>query len=214
MVNQINKNDSTVFQNLKLFFSKSSTIFSDNQNGIQTKLISQSYIQDVLISLIGHQKLIRNSTNKFWVYDNFIYRTLNDFVHNDFFLNKIAEIKEYCTILGSQFLKFDPLFKNIIFLPLTQQKIIYESAITQVIDNSNEKELYLFDTNGTISFDYYHRFPNHFENALLLVLFERLDTVSKLLHLTTKSSGNNLIHFTNTANFFSTKESNSVPSSN
>lgn len=195
MTKQLSKMNPIILENLKVIFSSKKSIFSSPKVPFQTKLVSKAYIQDVVISLICHQKVTRSSSNKFWVYEGFVYHSLLDFINNDLFLNKIAEIREYFSILGSQFLSFDPLFQNIIFLPLQQQKIIYESALIQSLTHSPNKNLNLFDKVGNFSLEQFQLHQNSFQSALVLVLAQKLEYTTSLLNFVTEASRGTLLYF-------------------
>ena len=131
MDNNFGQVNSTVLRNMCLFFDSASKAFALTGPIIRKNNLSPAYVQDVLFSLTANKKVIRTHSNKYWLFNGYMYKTLEILISDEFFINKIITVKSLYEQVGLKFLQFDPLFEKLSFLPLYQQKTILEDAITR-----------------------------------------------------------------------------------
>ena len=103
--------DPIILKNLKFFYSLSRKEFKNSEHAIQNKGLTKTYVMKVIISLIGNKRLSLSYSSKYWHYDGYIYKKLSHFINNEQILNNIPESNEFFSILGQQYLTFEPFLQ-------------------------------------------------------------------------------------------------------
>ena len=177
--------DPIILKNLKFFYNSKRKEFKNSQHAIYNKGLTKDYVMRVIISLIANKRLSLSYSSKYWHYDGFIYKRLSNFINNDQILNKIAETKEFFSMLGPKFLRFDPLMQNIVYLPLSQQKIIIEKFIIHLTEKTATEKSYDNGTIEKLSFKELGTSRSSFQSGLLSILFDKHEEIIELLKTVT-----------------------------